>query len=316
MTLLWYLQITRVCNNNCIYCSNPANGRMLDLSEIQGWLLELKNTWYTDVMLTWGEPTIHPKFFEIVGLCHKVWLNPRIITNGLTLSDEQFVKKLKSSWISIVHLSIYSYKKDLNDKLRRCPWAFDNLLKGIVYLRKYWINTQTTIVISSYNQDHLYKTTYFFKNLFPELNHFVWNVLDPKMMIIDENSIDSMPDLNLLKDELQKTFKYLESKWSTFRIERIPLCLIPWYEWSNTEARKLVKKESRKVIFLDDREIVDQSWSHFRHEYRDECSKCVLKDICSWVYMLKKYFSNFVANPISDTKILKSIEQKILWDNN
>lgn len=312
MTNIWYLQINRICNHNCIYCSNPSFGKMMSMDEVKKWLEDIKNSDYDSVILTGWEPTIHPDIFEIVQLVNEYWLKARIITNWTWFADEWFTQKIKDIWIELVHVSFYTYEWTLNDYIRDYPWAYKNMVKAFLNLRKYWIETQVTTVISKFNQEHLYKNVVFIKKIYPEINHFVWNILDPKVMKKTKEAIDSLTDLNNITDELIKSFEYLEKLWNTFRIEKIPLCKIPGYERANTECRKLVKQQPRKVIFLDDRQTVNQTPSHFRYKYHDECKKCVLYDICWGIFMKDEYYSNVIVNPIKDKNALEDIKQKIL----
>lgn len=312
-TLLWYMQLTRVCNHKCVYCSNPSNWKIITMEWIKAQLKKLKEEWYTDVMLTWGEPTLFPKFFEVLQISNKMWIYPRVITNWIKFADEEFAKRAKENWISIVHMSVYTYKEQLNDEIRDSKWAYKQMLQAILNLKKYNIETQITTVISKYNQDHLLKIVQFLKKVNPSIVHFVWNVLDPLMMLQNEMSLASIPDLNIVKDEMVKTLKYLESIGNTFRIERIPLCKIPWYERCNTEARKLAKMQWRKVFFLDDRSEITQEYWWFRHDYLEACDGCAIKELCGWIWFKDKYYKHVKVDPITDSTYLEKIKSKILW---
>lgn len=313
-TLIWYLQLTRICNHKCVYCSNPNNWNLINLEETKKFVEEMKKMWYTDIIMTWWEPTMHPKILDIIDIIKSFWINPRLITNWHNLADFQYLRNLMAHWLYLVHLSVYTHKKTLNDFIRWVEWAYKNMIKTILNLKKFKTPTQVTIVISSFNQDHLCETTKFIRNLNNKITHFVFNVLDPLMMIKSDIAIKSIPDLNSVKDEIKKTFNFLESEKCTFRIERIPLCKIPWFEWANTEARKLAKKESRITVFLDERWTYDKQSEDFRHDYIKTCEKCDLYSICWWVYELDKYFKNTTLEPIKKwKKYLDDLINKILW---
>lgn len=129
-----------------------------------------------------------------------------------------------------------------------------------------------------------------------------------------KEAIQSLPDLNNLTEELIKTFNYLEKSWNTFRIEKIPLCKIPWYERANTEVRKIVKNQSRKVIFMDERNIIEQIPEDFKYKYNPECEQCAIKKICWWIFMKDEFYKNTKVYPIKDKKYLNKIKDKILLD--
>ena len=111
MANIWYLQISRICNHNCIFCSNPSNGRFLSLTEIDKSVIKFKNEGFNSIIITWWEPTIHPNFFDIIKVIKNYWIEARVITNWSFLSSPENVERLKSIWINIVHMSVYTYKK-------------------------------------------------------------------------------------------------------------------------------------------------------------------------------------------------------------
>lgn len=310
MSLISYLQITRDCNNNCICCSNPKNNNKFTLQQIFKHIDYIKEKWYTDIILTWWEPTIHKNFFEIIDYINMWWLKSRVITNWIMLANLEFAKKLKDK-ISVVHLSVYTHKKDLNEWMRKTQWTYKCLVWALLNLYKLWINTQTTTMICKYNQDHLKQIIQFINHINPNITHFVFNIMDPLMMKQSKESIWAIPDLNEIEIYLKELFEYLINKWHTFRIERIPLCKISWYEWVNTECRKLIKNQDRTVVFLDQRGVLNQPTEFFRYWYFDECKICKLFDICSWIYESNTYYKNTKVQPIIQNGVLEKIIKKV-----
>lgn len=81
-----YLQITNRCNMKCKHCcySCTANGQDMDIETVKAGL-RLAADYGDAVTLGGGEPTLHPKFWEILGLTlgnsndERI---PYIITNG------------------------------------------------------------------------------------------------------------------------------------------------------------------------------------------------------------------------------------------
>ncbi|MDR2411920.1 MAG: hypothetical protein LBD88_05175 [Candidatus Peribacteria bacterium] len=81
-------------------------------------------------------------------------------------------------------------------------------------------------VINKYNEDDLDKTTRFIVKNFPEIKHFVWNNLDPQMMIETKASLTTLPNFDIASKSLIKALKFLELSGKTFRVERFPLCFM------------------------------------------------------------------------------------------
>jgi hypothetical protein len=96
---------------------------------------------------------------------------------------------------------------------------------------------------------------------------------------------------------LIKAMSFLNSKWKSFRAERIPLCFMKWFEFASTETRKIVKNEERLVYFLDSRHIINDKWSDFMHDKKPECNECDLNAICAWVYESEKFYDYVKVKP-------------------
>jgi hypothetical protein len=102
---------------------------------------------------------------------------------------------------------------------------------------------------------------------------------------------------------------FLDSMWKTYRVERLPLCFMRWFEWASTETRKIVKEEERIVYFLDEREIIKDKWESFLHDYKEECNECDLKPICAWIWKDKEFYSYVTISP---QKLTKEEKEKII----
>ena len=64
-----YLQITTKCNMTCEHCcfACTAKGDTMDMKTVEN-ALKLAENYGEDITIGGGEPTIHPKLFEIIGL--------------------------------------------------------------------------------------------------------------------------------------------------------------------------------------------------------------------------------------------------------
>jgi len=169
------------------------------------------------------------------------------------------------------------------------------------------VRVQINTVINHYNQEHLDKTVKFLVKHFPQIQHFVWNNLDPEMMRKTDTAWSTLPDFDTFSQSLKKAMAYLESTGRTFRAEKVPLCYIRGYEWASTETRKIIKDEERIVHFLDFRETVHETqWDHGKPE---ECKKCGLYSICGGIYEREKYYNYVKVYP---RNISKEEKQEIL----
>ncbi len=291
MANIWYIQVNRHCNNACHFCSNPSNGNNISYERWIELLDDFKKRNYHGVIFTGWEPTLSPDLPKWLEYSRKIWMNNRMISNGMMCSNPQFVQKLADSGLELVHFSVYSCHAKIHDFLTDTPGSWKKLMLSITNALNSWIRVQINTVINHYNETHLDKTVEFLTKLFPPIQHFVWNNLDPEMMRKTDTAWSTLPNFDRFKPSLNKAFELLESTGRTFRVEKMPLCYIRWFEWASTETRKLVKDEERIVHFLDFREMIHET--QWEHEKLEKCKKCDLNNICSGIYEHDKYY-NFV----------------------
>ncbi|MBN1682005.1 radical SAM protein [Candidatus Bathyarchaeota archaeon] len=112
-TMLANIDLTNRCNQNCPICfaNSEAAGYVYEptFEQIREMLVILRDqkpnpVWV--VQFSGGEPTIHPKIFEIISMAKKFGFRYTIVaTNGLKIAaDINFTKQLKSSGLNIVYL--------------------------------------------------------------------------------------------------------------------------------------------------------------------------------------------------------------------
>jgi MoaA/NifB/PqqE/SkfB family radical SAM enzyme len=309
MANIGYIQVNRYCNNQCHFCSNPSNGSNITYERWVELIDDFVNRWYKWIIFTWWEPTLTPDLSRWIQYSNKKWMYNRIISNWMQCSNFEYTKKLKDSWLELIHFSVYSCYAKIHDFLTDTPWSWDKLMKSITNALKLWIRVQINTVINHYNQEHLDKTVKFLIKHFPQIRHIVWNNLDPLMMRKTDIAIKTLPDFKIFSPYLIEAMRFLESTNRTFRAERVPLCFMRWYERASTETRKIVKEEERIVYFLDNREMVQQSWKHWGHYKSEWCKKCDLDGICSGIYEFEKFF-NYVE--VIPQKLSKNEKEQII----
>ena len=81
------LELTYRCNLDCFYCYNDRNkqGTPLSLDQYRVLLEDLARMQTLYLMLTGGEPMIHPHFFEIGSIAKELGFVVRVRTNGHNL---------------------------------------------------------------------------------------------------------------------------------------------------------------------------------------------------------------------------------------
>jgi len=278
-----------LCNQRCLFCSNPENERTLSLGDAHEQLKKLKKAGYFGVILTGGEPTLHPELERIVRMSRDEGLHVRMITNGQCTAEEGVLEELIRAGLQHVHLSVHSARPEVQSYLTSNPDSWANLYKTFKLVEKLNITCDVNTVICAQNADHLDQTVQTIIERFDFVRHFVWNNIDPKMNRVAENpqTVAKLADFELA---LFRAVKILESSSRTYRIERLPLCYMAEFAQASTETRKIVKEEERTVHFLDEKGEIRQT--DFMHDKAEVCSFCKFDSICAGLYDLDGAYSS------------------------
>jgi MoaA/NifB/PqqE/SkfB family radical SAM enzyme len=115
------VEITSRCKASCLYCPRTAyRGNWVDRDLSLDLFRDLAPYFSTARMVHlqgWGEPLLHPVFFEMVGLARKAGCRVSTATNGMLLTREN-ITRLVASGIDHVAFSLAGIGTR-NDEIRR-----------------------------------------------------------------------------------------------------------------------------------------------------------------------------------------------------
>lgn len=281
MANIGYLQVVRHCNHFCGFCSNPASAYVHTLDTMKVLVDDLVLRGYFGVVLTGGEPTLHPELPEVARYARERGLHVRMITNGWLL-DAALARRLADAGVSLVHVSIYSVRREVEERIRGVPGTLERAMAALDHALAAGIEVNVNCVINRLNADHLDENVKVIVARHPRVRHFVWNNLDPSMGRAEVNQEQFVPRLADLELSLMRAMGFLAKSGRTFRVERVPLCYMGEFGWASTETRKIVKGEERVVHFLDAKQTVRQTdWDHL---YAEACDACTLRPICGGLF--------------------------------
>lgn len=103
-----------------------------------------------EVVLSGGEPFLHPELLKILDYCHDAGVYKEITTNG-SLIDDRTVDVLKKYQINNISISIDSASPDRHDQIRNCPGAFAKAAESIRKLTASGIKTRIRSTITKSN---------------------------------------------------------------------------------------------------------------------------------------------------------------------
>ncbi|MDA8132214.1 MAG: radical SAM protein [Elusimicrobia bacterium] len=289
MAKLYYLQLTRECNQNCRFCSNPSNGSVISAEKAGAMMRDYAKRKASGIIFTGGEPTLHPKLPDFIAYARTLGMEPRIVTNGQRTADLKYFSRLCRAGLRHLHVSIHSHVPALQEHLSRTKGSLTNLFSTLDNAAKLGVSVNVNTVINRYNSGHLHLAARFLCAKYPFISHFVFNNMDPGMERVVEFP-DTIPTLSGFEASLAAAMRFLEAGGRTFRVERVPLCFMAEFAHCSTETRKIVKGENRLTYFLDEKElIVQEDWSYGKG---GRCAACTLKRICAGLYKKDVYYKS------------------------
>ena len=127
------LELTYRCNLDCFYCYNDREktGIPLSLEQYEILLNDLARMQVMFLMLTGGEPMMHPHFFEIGRLARDLGFVVRVRTNGHSLVPSMAARLQNEVEPYVVEVSLHGATADVHDRQTRVPGSFDRLLGNL-----------------------------------------------------------------------------------------------------------------------------------------------------------------------------------------
>ncbi len=299
MANLAYIQLTRRCNQKCLFCSNPELDKDIKINYAKKLINKYRRERYEGVIFSGGEPTLCDFLPQIINYAKRPNFSVRVITNGQKTADQAFFKTLLNAGLTHLSVSVYSDNSKIQNFLTQNPSSLKNIKKTLNLCKRFKLHCDIGITINKFNSDHLSRLVKSIVTDFPFIKHFIFNNLDPSNNRATENP-HTIPKLNDFELELHNTLRFLRESNRTFRVERVPLCYMVDFADSSTETRKIVKHEKRAVYFLDEKKLVRQNkWCY---EKAAVCSICSLNSVCAGLYRMDNYYSSKELYPIFKSK--------------
>lgn len=235
------------CNSRCIMCTNPSDFQAKDpykdysfnelkkrISGIR--IFDNKGNFIDDkIILTGGEPTIHPDFFKILSFIRKKL--PLVIieldTNGRRFYYSSFTKRVLGFGKINIYTSLHGFNEKTHDAITRTPRSFSQTVKGIQNLLKYkklgLHELELRIIITKLTYKYVEKILKFIKENFLQVDRIVIIFME-----MEGQAGNNFKIVGLTHSQFQ-TFIPKIAKWipefKGFRFYHFPLCKISQSLW-------------------------------------------------------------------------------------
>lgn len=198
-----YIEITNVCNLNCIFCPQTSRDKkFMSLSDFEIICSKVSNYTNNIYLHIKGEPFMHPELDSIIKTANKYNLNVNITTNGRLLPNN--IDLINNNKIRQINISLHSFNKldDVKEII--------NLTEGIkdTYISfRLWNNSDNSEIISFLN--NFYNVNIDIKsgrftlksNIFLSLdNEFEWPSIDKDIISLNGTCKGLREQIGILVD--------------------------------------------------------------------------------------------------------------------
>ena len=290
-----YLAITDICNYKCKNCPNKRENKKIMKYEDLKEYIEKSSNKIQGVVLSGGEPTIHPNFFEILEFLNSKEMYVTILSNGSTLFNPSFVNKMKKvfnvSRLNIV-MTIYNINERIHDKGTGIKGSFRKTLQAFELLIDSNIKVALKHCISKENYKKLPKFFSYFEKRLPVNIPFQLTTLDFSGM--DKEQMKNNYFLyKEVKKYLNKTLKKFNDK-RKLSIVNTPFCAVDEEYW-----KYFVKKQKKAYEGYKSPNSQAQKVRYDCDCFSELCKKCKMYEECPGVYKANyDYIGDSLIEPI------------------
>ncbi|MCA9633785.1 MAG: radical SAM protein [Myxococcales bacterium] len=154
-----WVRLSYDCNNKCTFCLDSLAhvGTMRSNMDVKIQIVEGRKKGASRLILSGGEPTMHPNFLEFVKLGKRAgYPKVQTVTNGRMFAYPEFLERAAENGLDEITFSLHGHNAKLHDALVATPGAFVQEtagLKAALASRRFIVNVD--IVINKQNVKHL-----------------------------------------------------------------------------------------------------------------------------------------------------------------
>jgi MoaA/NifB/PqqE/SkfB family radical SAM enzyme len=129
-----WVRLTFDCNNRCVFCldSDTHDGRMRARDDVKRQILDGRRAGATRLILSGGEPTIHPDYVDFIRLGARAgYRKIQTVTNGRLFSYPDFLGRCLDAGLSEITFSLHGPDARVHDALVGVQGAFAEEVAGL-----------------------------------------------------------------------------------------------------------------------------------------------------------------------------------------
>jgi MoaA/NifB/PqqE/SkfB family radical SAM enzyme len=281
-----WVRLTFDCNNHCVFCLDTLthDGVMRDREEVKNQILDGRKAGATRLILSGGEPTMHPNYIDFIKLGRLAgYRKIQTVTNGRKFQYPEFLDRCLKAGLSEITFSLHGPNAKIHDALVGVKGAFEQESAGLkAALADGRPIVNVDIVINRGNVKHLGKMLELF---------YSWGVREFDLLQVipfgnafREGKDILFYDLKEMRPYLLEAFAWSKKPDVHIWLNRFPPMHLEGYEHLIQDPYKLndeVKGRKEEFgRFLNDGVDLD-----CRDPFR--CSHCYLQRLCDTLYGIR-----------------------------
>jgi MoaA/NifB/PqqE/SkfB family radical SAM enzyme len=281
------LHLTYHCPERCVFCSEDHRMTKyhpfsVSWGRVAAVLRKHAERGVKNVHLTGGEPTIHPRFVDVLKMCRKLKMRTSLGTIGTRLSQEAFAREA-APFLDEGLFSLHGPNAEVHDALTRREGSFERVVQAMKYTQQFnpdfrcFVNT----VVTRDNIQELPDTVAFAESVGAEL--IVISNTTPEGAGGDAYERLAVP-LEVLAEVLPKVPSRVTN--SVVRFFGTPMCVMGEHWTCSNDLHWDPRVTSEwasapgKVVFED-----FYNWAPDRRRVQvDACGRCDRNKVCMGVF--------------------------------
>ncbi len=273
------INLTYQCINRCVFCavSNRVR-RDVAFQRVSALLRDHRERGVDLLDLDGGEPTLHSRLVDLVRLARKLgYRQVTVTTNGRRLRDPRFARRLMTSGVTNLLVSLHGARAEVHEAATRVPGSYDETRAGLQQALEFALSVDVGV-----------NTTVFTENvedlealgaLLSDLGVSTWNIqfLTP----FGAASRRVAPDARVAADAVRRV---LDRFAGPMRIQVVnaQFCLFPpeYEPFLIADTQKL----GRTMVFVTEEEVHLFKYLAARRRRGPECEACPYVPVCDGFY--------------------------------
>jgi MoaA/NifB/PqqE/SkfB family radical SAM enzyme len=151
------LELTYGCNLDCFFCYNDRDkpGTPLSLEQYRSLLGDLAEMQTLFLMLTGGEPMVHPHFFDIGRMARELGFVVRVRTNGHLLSPRRVERLRREVDPYLVEVSLHGASAEVHDRQTRVRGSYERLIRHLEHAQQVGLRCMMVATPTAWNEHQI-----------------------------------------------------------------------------------------------------------------------------------------------------------------